>query len=172
MAILPIRIYPDPVLRVRCRPVETFDDALRKLAVNMVETMHAAPGVGLAAPQVGVDLRLAVVDVSVGEDPAALRVLANPEIVRREGLETDTEGCLSLPGITDKVDRPLAITLRAQDLTGKPFELEAEDYLARAICHEVDHLEGILFTDHLRGLRKERVRRQLKKLAAEQEVAV
>jgi peptide deformylase len=172
MAILPIRIYPDPVLRVNCRRVETFDEGLRKLAANMVETMHAAPGVGLAAPQVGVDLRLAVVDTSVGEDPAALRVLVNPEIVRREGLETDTEGCLSLPGITDKVDRPLSITLRAQDLTGRPFELEAEDYLARAICHEVDHLDGILFTDHLRGLRKERVRRQLKKLASEQEVAV
>jgi peptide deformylase len=172
MAILPIRIYPDPVLRVRCRRVETFDDGLRKLAVNMVDTMHAAPGVGLAAPQVGVELRLAVVDVSVGEDPAAIRVLVNPEIVRREGMETDTEGCLSLPGITDKVDRPLSITLRAQDLTGRPFELQAEDYLARAICHEVDHLDGILFTDHLRGLRKERVRRQLKKLAAEQEVAV
>ena len=172
MAILPIRIYPDPVLRVKCRTVGTFDDGLRKLAANMVDTMHAAPGVGLAAPQVGVDLRLAVVDVSVGEDPAALRVLVNPEIVRREGLETDTEGCLSLPGITDKVDRPLAITLRAQDLSGQPFELEAEEYLARAICHEVDHLDGILFTDHLRGLRKERVRRQLKKLASEQEVAV
>jgi peptide deformylase len=172
MAILPIRIYPDPVLRVKCRRVETFDDGLRKLAANMVETMHAAPGVGLAAPQVGVDLRLAVVDVSVGEDPAALRVLVNPEVVRREGLETDTEGCLSLPGITDKVDRPLAITLRAQDLNGQPFELDAEEYLARAICHEVDHLDGILFTDHLRGLRKERARRQLKKLAAEQEVTV
>jgi peptide deformylase len=172
MAILPIRISPDPVLRVKCRRVETFDDGLRKLAANMVETMHAAPGVGLAAPQVGVDLRLAVVDVSVGEDPAALRVLVNPEIVRREGLETDTEGCLSLPGITDKVDRPFAITLRAQDLNGQPFELQAEEYLARAICHEVDHLHGVLFTDHLRGLRKERARRQLKKLAAEQEVAV
>ena len=172
MAILPIRIYPDPVLRVKCRRVETFDDALRKLAANMVDTMHAAPGVGLAAPQVGIDLRLTVVDISVGEDPAALRVLVNPEIVRREGAETDTEGCLSLPGITDKVDRPLSIALRAQDLTGEPFELEAEGYLARAICHEVDHLDGILFTDHLRGLRKERARRQLKRLAAEQEVAV
>lgn len=172
MAILPIRIYPDPVLRKKCGRVETFDDGLRKLAANMVETMHAAPGVGLAAPQVGVDLRLAVVDISVGEDPAALRVLVNPEITRREGLETDTEGCLSLPGITDKVDRPLSITLRAQGLDGQPFELQAEDYLARAICHEVDHLDGVLFTDHLRGLRKERARRQLKKLAAEQEVAV
>ncbi len=165
MAILPIRIYPDPVLRVKTRKVEEFDDRLRKLASNMVETMHAAPGVGLAAPQVGSDLRMAVVDVSVGEDPTQLMVLINPEIVRREGLETDVEGCLSLPGITDKVDRPIAILVRAQDLAGKPFQLEAVDYLARAICHEVDHLDGILFTDHLRGLRKERVRRQLKKLA-------
>ena len=172
MAILAIRIYPDPVLRVKCRPVETFDAGLRKLAANMVDTMHAAPGVGLAAPQVGVDLRLAVVDISVGENPAEVRVLVNPEIVRREGVETDTEGCLSLPGITDKVDRPFSITLRAQDLEGKPFELEADDYLARAICHEIDHLDGILFSDHLRGLRTERSKRQLKRLAEEQEVRV
>jgi peptide deformylase len=172
MAILAIRIYPDPVLRVRCRKVETFDAGLRKLAANMVETMHAAPGVGLAAPQVGSDLRLAVVDISVGEDPAAVQILVNPEVVRREGLETDVEGCLSLPGINDKVDRPFAITVRAQTLEGESFELEAEDYLARAICHEVDHLDGILFTDHLRGLRRERSRRQLKKLAADQEVTV
>lgn len=172
MAILPIRIYPDPILKVKTRRVETFDAGLRKLAANMVETMHAAPGVGLAAPQVGIDLRLAVVDISVGEDPAGVRILVNPEVVQREGLETDVEGCLSLPGITDKVDRPVAITLRAQDLAGNPFELAAEDYLARAICHEIDHLDGILFTDHLRGLRKERARRQLKRLAEEQEVRV
>lgn len=173
MAILAIRIYPDPVLRVKTRKVEELDASVRKLVSDMVETMHAAPGVGLAAPQVGSDLRIAVVDISVGEDPALLKILVNPEIVRREGLETDVEGCLSLPGITDKVDRPVAITVRAQDLAGKPFELEAADYMARAICHEVDHLDGILFTDHLRGLRKERVRRQLKKLAElQQEVSV
>jgi len=167
MAILPIRIYPDPVLRVKCRRVETFDAALRKLAADMVETMHAAPGVGLAAPQVGADIRLAVVDPTVGDDTAQIRVLVNPDIVRREGLETDVEGCLSLPGINDKVDRPLAITVRAQDLKGESFEIEADEYLARVICHEVDHLDGVLFTDHLRGLRKERARRQLKKLAEE-----
>jgi len=172
MAILPIRIYPDPVLRAKCRQVEEFDGRLRKLASDMVETMHAAPGVGLAAPQVGVDLRLAVVDISVGEDPSLLKVLVNPEVVRREGAESDVEGCLSLPGITDKVDRPVAVTVRAQDLAGQPFELEATEYLARAVCHEIDHLDGVLFTDHLRGLRKERVRRQLKKLAEEQEVRV
>jgi peptide deformylase len=171
MAILAIRIYPDPVLRVKCREVTEFDAALRKLAADMVQTMHAAPGVGLAAPQVGSDLRLAVVDTSVGENPAELKVFVNPRIIHREGLETDTEGCLSLPGLTDKVDRPLKITVRAQDLAGNPFELQAEDYQARAICHEVDHLDGVLFTDHLRGLRKERARRALKKLA-DQEVTV
>jgi peptide deformylase len=172
MAILAIRIYPDPILRLKCRRVETFDAPLRKLAGDMIETMHAAPGVGLAAPQVGVDLRLAVIDVSVGEDPAAITVLVNPEILRRDGMETDVEGCLSLPGINDKVDRPLSIRLRAQRLDGESFELDAEGYTARAICHEIDHLDGILFTDHLRGLRRERSRRQLKKLAADQEVMV
>ena len=170
MAILPIRIYPDPVLRVKCRRVETFDDGLRKLAANMVETMYAAPGVGLAAPQVGVELRLAVVDVSLGEDPSQLQVLVNPVILDRSGLESEVEGCLSLPGINDKVDRPTAITLRAQDLAGRSFDLQAEGFFARAICHEVDHLDGVLFTDHLRGLRRERARRQLKKLAEELQV--
>jgi len=169
MAILPIRIYPEPVLRVKCRPVTEVDDKLRKLAADMVETMHAAPGVGLAAPQVGVDLRLAVVDVTVGEDPSQVRVLINPEVEHREGLETDVEGCLSLPGITDKVDRPAFVRLRTMNLEGETVRLEAEGFLARALCHEVDHLDGILFTDHLRGLRKERARRQLKRLAAERE---
>jgi peptide deformylase len=170
MAILAIRIYPDPALRVKTPPVTDFGPALSRLADDMIETMVAAPGIGLAAPQVGSEVRLAVVDLSVGEDPEQLHVLVNPRIVRREGMETDVEGCLSLPGISDKVDRPTAITVRAQDLRGKPFDLDAEEWLARAICHEVDHLDGILFTDHLRGLRRERVRRQLRKLAAEQEV--
>jgi len=171
MAILAIRIYPDPVLRVKCRPVTEFDSRLKKLAADMVETMHAAPGVGLAAPQVGVDLRLAVVDVSVGEDPSQVRVLVNPEVVEHSGgLESEVEGCLSLPGISDKVERPLLVTVRAQDVEGRPFELRAEGYHARAIAHEIDHLDGILFTDHLRGLRRERARRQLKKLADELQV--
>ncbi|MBW8878589.1 MAG: peptide deformylase [Acidobacteria bacterium] len=171
MAILAIRIYPDPVLRVNCRPVTEFDARLKKLAADMVETMHAAPGVGLAAPQVGVELRLAVVDVSVGEDPSQVRVLVNPEVVEHSGgLESEVEGCLSLPGISDKVERPLFVTVRAQDLEAHPFELRAEGYYARAISHEIDHLDGILFTDHLRGLRRERARRQLKKLADELQV--
>jgi peptide deformylase len=170
MAILAIRIYPDPILRVKCRPVTEIDAKVKKLAADMVETMHAAPGVGLAAPQVGVDLRLAVVDVTIGEDPSQVTVLVNPEVVERSGLDSDVEGCLSLPGITDKVDRPAFVTVRAQDLEGRPIELVAEGFHARALCHEIDHLDGILFPDHLRGLRKERIRRQLKKLADEVEV--
>jgi peptide deformylase len=169
MAVLPIRIYPDPVLRAKCREVEELDAGLRKLAADMVETMHAAPGVGLAASQVGVDLRLAVVDLSVGEDPKQVYVVVNPEILHREGSEVAEEGCLSLPGINDKVNRPTRVTVRAMDLEGKPFEIQAEEWLARAFCHEIDHLNGVLFTDHLRGLRKERVRRQLKRLAEDQE---
>lgn len=169
MAVLPIRIYPDPVLRARCRVVTELDARLRKLAADMVETMHAAPGVGLAASQVGVELRLAVVDLSVGEDPKQIHVVVNPEIVQREGAEVAEEGCLSLPGINDKVSRPTKVTVRAVDLEGKPFEIQAEEWLARAFCHEIDHLDGVLFTDHLRGLRKERVRRQLKRLAEDQE---
>ncbi len=171
MALLPIRLYPDPVLREKCSPVETFDEELRKLAGDMVDTMHAAPGIGLAAPQVGITKRLAVVDLSVGEDPEQILTLVNPKILDRDGTETDVEGCLSLPGITDKVPRPLQVRLRAFDVAGEEFELEADDWLARAICHEIDHLDGVLFVDYLRGLRKERARRLLKKLARQTEAA-
>ena len=169
MSVLAIRIYPDPVLRAKCRTVTAIDDRVRKLAADMVETMHAAPGIGLAAPQVGVEERIAVLDLSVGEDPKQVHVLINPEIVHREGAETDVEGCLSLPGLTDKVERPTAVRVKALDLTGKPVELNADGWLARAVCHEIDHLDGVLFVDHLRGLRRERAKRQLKKLAAERE---
>lgn len=164
MAILEIRLFPDPVLRVLCPPVETFDDELRCLADNMVETMYAAPGVGLAAPQVGIETRLAVVDVSVSKEPERLKILVNPEIVESSGRETDFEGCLSIPQVSEKVTRPTRLRLRAQNLDGEPFELEAEDFEARAICHELDHLDGVLFIDHLRGLRRDKVRRRLRKL--------
>lgn len=166
MSILAIRLYPDPVLRVRTREVAQFDAELDRLISDMIETMHAAPGVGLAAPQVGSESRVAVVDVSVGKEPAELHVLVNPELLDSAGSEIDVEGCLSLPGISDKVERPSRVRIRALSRHGEPFELAAEDFLARAICHEIDHLNGVLFTDHLRGLRKERVKRQLKRLAA------
>jgi peptide deformylase len=170
MAILAIRIYPDPVLRTPGAEVTEFDDRLARLVADMTETMHAAPGVGLAAPQVGVSQRVAVVDVSVGAEPGGLHVLVNPRLVERSGLESDVEGCLSLPGITDKVERPTAVKVVAQNSQGETFELPAEGFLARALCHEIDHLEGILFVDHLRGLRRERIKRQLKKLAEPVEV--
>jgi peptide deformylase len=172
MAVLPIRIYPDPVLRVRCPEEKDFNDELQQLAADMIETMHAAPGVGLAAPQVGVERRLAVVDTSVGEDARELYVLVNPEIVAREGRHLDEEGCLSIPSITDKVVRPSRIKVEARDLDGGAISLEAEDLLARVICHEVDHLNGVLFVDHLTGLRRERARRQLRRLARDGEIAV
>ncbi len=171
MAVLPIMIYPEPVLRVECRPVEAFDAKLRRLVDDMIETMHAAPGVGLAASQVGVEQRVCVVDLSVGEDPKALHVLVNPVIREPRGSAADVEGCLSLPDITDKVTRPFEIEVEAQDVEGNRFVLQAEDWLARAICHEVDHLNGVLFVDHLRGLRRERARRQLRRLERQEALA-
>ena len=171
MAVLPIRILPDPVLREHCAEVERFDPELRRLAADMVETMHAAPGVGLAAPQVGERRRLMVVDLSVGEDPAQLHVFVNPRIAERDGSVADVEGCLSIPGVNDKVVRPRRIRVEAQDLDGEPFTLDAEHWLARAICHEVDHLDGVLFIDRLSGLRRERALRQVRRLVREAEPA-
>lgn len=165
MALLEIRLYPDPILRRRAAEVTELDDELRRLAADMVETMHAAPGVGLAAPQVGVGKRLAVVDTSVGKDPAALHVLINPRIVEERGSELDFEGCLSIPGLTEKVDRPTFVKVVAQDLEGRELELAAEGFEARAVCHEIDHLDGVLFVDRIRGLRRDRVRRQLKRMS-------
>jgi peptide deformylase len=167
MSILNIRLYPDPILRARCPDVETFDPALERLVEDMVETMYAAPGIGLAAPQVGIESRLAVVDASVGEEPGHLRVLINPRILTTSGSEIDVEGCLSIPDISDKVERPFAVTIRALDTSGMEQLIEAEGLEARAILHEIDHLDGILFTDHLTGLRRERARRRLKRLQQE-----
>jgi len=171
VAVLPIRIVPDPVLRVKCRPVERFDEELRRLAENMVETMLAAPGVGLAASQVGEEIRVAVVDVSVGEDPDQLLVLVNPEVTDESGLEIEVEGCLSIPGLSDKVERAAVIEVSAQDLSGERFAFRAEGFQARAIQHEIDHLDGILFVDRLRGLRRERARRFLRRLETQAEVS-
>jgi peptide deformylase len=126
--------------------------------------------VGLAAPQVGVEIRLAVVDVSVGEEKEALHVLVNPSIKRQQGEDQDVEGCLSIPDFTEKVIRPTRIRIEALDLEGRPFDLEAEGLLARVISHEIDHLEGVLFVDRLRGLRREKAQRHLRRLQRESEV--
>ncbi|MCY3928675.1 MAG: peptide deformylase [Acidobacteria bacterium] len=170
MSVLPIRLYPDPVLRVQCAPVEDFGSDLRRLAADMIETMHEAPGVGLAAPQVGVALRVAVVDATAGMDPDAVRVLVNPRVVDSAGVDTDTEGCLSIPDFTEKVTRPATVRVAAVDLEGVPFELNAEELEARVIQHELDHLDGVLFVDRLRGLRRQRARSFLRRLRAEEAV--
>jgi len=168
MAILSICQYPDPVLRQECSAVVEIDDEVRQLVADMIETMHDAPGIGLAAPQVGVARRIAVIDLGVGENEDELLVLINPEIVSESGRASDSEGCLSIQDLTEKVTRPEFVTLRATNLEGASFELEADDLLARAIQHEVDHLDGILFIDHLQGLRRERAKRRLRRLAEAQ----
>lgn len=164
MALLSIVLYPDPVLRVDCRPVERFDADLARLVDDMVETMVAAPGVGLAAPQVGVDLRVAVVDLSVGREPGGLYVLVNPVVTALEGRVEDIEGCLSIPEFSEKVERPERCRVDAFDAAGVPYGFTAEGFLARAIFHEIDHLDGVLFVDHLKGLRRERAKRFLRRM--------
>ncbi len=166
MSVLPIRLYPDPVLRVQCAPVEEFGPDLARLVADMIETMHEAPGVGLAAPQVGVELRVAVIDATAGMDPDAVWVLVNPRVVDSAGVETDTEGCLSIPDFTEKVTRPARVRIAATDLEGSTFEMAAEELEARAIQHELDHLDGVLFVDRLRGLRRQRARSFLRRLRA------
>lgn len=164
MAVRPIVLYPDPVLRRRGAAVERFDDDLRALVRDLADTMYDAPGVGLAAPQVGVASRVAVVDVAPGAPESKLHVFVNPSIADSEGRVAGDEGCLSIPGLSEKIDRPRRIRVRATDAQGVPFELEAEGFLARAICHELDHLDGVLIVDRLSGLRKELALRRLRKL--------
>jgi peptide deformylase len=169
MAVRPILLYPDPVLRRPTVVVESFDEALARLVRDLAETMHVAPGVGLAAPQVGVGHRVAVVDVAPGTPDSKLHVFVNPRIVESEGRESGEEGCLSIPGLAEKVDRPRRIRVAAANAEGEPFELEAEGFLARVVCHEIDHLDGVLFIDRLTGLRKELALRRLRKLPFVQE---
>jgi peptide deformylase len=163
MALMTILEYPDPRLRTRARPVEAVDGAIRTLIDDMLETMYAAPGVGLAATQVDVHLRVLVLDVSEERDrPMAF---INPEILERSGCETGEEGCLSVPGFNENVERASRIQVRALDREGKPFEMEAEGLLAVCIQHEIDHLEGKLFVDYLSELKRQRIRKKLEKAA-------
>jgi peptide deformylase len=166
MAVRDILLIGDPVLTRKSEPVDVVTADLVRLARDMVETVHAAPGIGLAAPQVGVSKRLIVVDLSVGEDPAALHVLVNPEIVAQSGEAVCEEGCLSVPDIKEKVARPYRVTVRGLDLKGRPVEIEGEDLLARAFCHEIDHLDGVLFVEKLSALKRTLIKKKLKKSAA------
>ena len=168
MAIRTILHYPDKRLRIPGAPVTDFGPELQTLVDDMAETMYAAPGVGLAAPQIGVAKRLFIVDVATGEDePSDLRVFVNPVIVERHGEIVWEEGCLSFPGVHEEIDRAERVKVRAQDRSGATFELEAEGLLAVAIQHEHDHLEGKLMVDHLGMLKKRMVHRQMVKRATE-----
>ncbi len=172
MALREIRTYPDPVLRKKTSRVERIDSSLDHLIKDMVETMHAAPGVGLAANQVGVPLQLAVIDLSSREDEDQrhpLLVIINPEILAMEGSVIEEEGCLSIPEYAEKVKRATRVKVRAQDRTGKQFELEAEGLMAKALQHEIDHLNGLLFVDKLSPLKKSFFKRRYKKVLAEME---
>jgi len=170
MALREICIYPDPVLRNKTSRVERIDSSLDRLIKDMVETLHAAPGVGLAANQVGVPLQLAVIDLSSREDEDQrhpLLVIINPEILSMEGSVVEEEGCLSIPDYAEKVKRAARVKVRAQDRKGKVFELEAEGLMAKALQHEIDHLNGLLFIDKLSTLKKSLFKRRYKKILAE-----
>lgn len=162
--IRPIVRYGDEVLRQRAEHVAELTTEVRSLIDDMVETMYAAPGVGLAAPQVGVPLRVFVADPSVGRNADDLVVLVNPAVVEEEGVQSEEEGCLSVPGFAATVRRPSRLVVRGLDRDGEPIEVEGTGLLARALQHELDHLDGSLFLDRLRGLRRELIVRKIHKL--------
>ena len=162
--IYPIVKYGDPVLEKPAATVTVFDDELRKLVDDMFESMYAAHGVGLAAPQIGIAKRIAVIDVTFKEDPKQKIILVNPEIVHTEGRQTSSEGCLSLPEFRENVTRPMQVTARGQDLDGKTIEVTGEELLARALLHETDHLNGKLFISHISALKRDLIKRKIRKL--------
>ncbi len=165
MALLQILHYPDARLHTVAKPVDRFDDALRRLASDMAETMYAAPGIGLAATQVDHHMQMIVIDISETHDE--LRVFVNPEIIEKHGEAVREEGCLSVPGVYDKVTRAEQIKVRAMDLHGTRFELEAEGLLAVCIQHEIDHLRGKVFVEYLSRLKQDRIKSKLKKQSRE-----
>ena len=169
MAIKKILTFPNPVLRQKVETVTSFDESLKELATDLAETMYDAPGAGLAANQIGVCLRVVVVDVSENKEEKKHLVLVNPEIIDKEGCQIDEEGCLSVIDLTAKVERYRKLQVRAQDLDGKSWEFPAEDFFARVIQHELDHINGILFIDHLSSLKRTLYKKRLKKILREQE---
>lgn len=164
MAIRPILLYGDPRLEADNSPVTEFGPELATLVGDLFETGWSAPGLGLAAPQIGVNLRLATIDLSVGKAPGDKIVLANPEIVATEGKATLEEGCLSFPGLFTNLTRPRKLTVRAQDEHGEWRTIAAEGLLAQAVCHEVDHLAGVLLVHHLRGVKRQMFLRRVAKM--------
>jgi peptide deformylase len=167
--IYPIVKFGDPVLEKPTETVTLFDDELRKLIDDMFESMYEAHGIGLAANQIGIARRLAVIDVTFKEEPGQKLVLVNPKIIRIEGHQVQTEGCLSLPDFREKVTRPNRVTVRAQDAMGNWFEKTGEDILARALMHETDHLDGKLYISHISGLKRDLIKRKVRKLMKEGE---
>lgn len=164
MSILKIVHYPEPVLLTPADPVTTFDDELKELVNNMFETMHDARGVGLAAPQIGVSKRLFVMDCSAGQDPAQRVALINPEVISVEGEQLGEEGCLSFPGIYFNVKRELRAIVRAHNVDGKLIEVDGKELAARCLLHETDHCDGIVFIDKMTILKRQMVKRKIKKL--------
>src|SRR5499425_1414565 len=162
--IYPIVKYGDSVLETPSTAVKVFDGDLEKLVADMFESMYTAHGVGLAAPQIGISKRLAVIDVTFKEDPDAKLVLANPQIIHTEGRQSQNEGCLSVPEFRETVTRPRIVTIRAQDVNGKFYEKTGEDLLARAFLHETDHLNGKLYISHISALKRDLIKRKIKKL--------
>jgi len=163
--IRPILRYGESVLHEPARPVDAITPDIVRLIDDMIETMYAAPGIGLAAPQVGLPLRIFVVDISLGRDPSALLVAVNPEFVVREGLQLEEEGCLSVPGFNATVVRPDRAVVKARDREWQEREYEGKGLLARAFQHEMDHLDGTLFVDRLRGIKRDMIVKKIRKLA-------
>jgi peptide deformylase len=162
--IRPILKYGDSLLHERARPVAAVTPDIERLIDDMIETMYAAPGVGLAAPQVGEPLRIFVVDVSVGRDPNGLIVMVNPEFLERDGMQLEDEGCLSVPGFNATVVRPSHVVIKGLDRGGQEHQQEGAGLLARAFQHEMDHLDGTLFVEHLRGVKRDLIVRKIRKL--------
>jgi peptide deformylase len=163
--ILPILKFGAPELRKVSTPVDVFNDELEKIVKNMFETMYGCPGIGLAAAQVGINIQLTTIDITVGEESDKKIVICNPEIISTEGTQKAEEGCLSIPDFCETITRPLKLVVRGQDIHGEDISIAAEGLLARCISHEMDHLNGILFVDHLSPLKRSIIKNKIKKLA-------
>ncbi len=170
MSVLQIITYGNPTLTKKAEEIKKIDKIIVELAQDMVKTMHAAPGLGLAAPQVNVSKRLITIDTSLGEDSQSLIILANPELINQEGEVILEEGCLSVPDIQEKVARPFRVVVKGMDLDGQEKIIEAEGLPARVICHEIDHINGKLFFDRISPLKKNLIKKKLKKLAQKNKI--